>query len=108
MVGFDMRRVRPTLIAALGVALAAGCPRPGPDDSTPPTDSDPPETDEPAPSEPILVYWTIDTLGAYAAQQAGWCGKLRGVLAEYGLTAACYDDVVAPSSWTGESHTRLL
>lgn len=57
---------------------------------------------------PIVVLWTVDTLGATAADHAGWCDAIGAELAAYGLDGACVEGGVAPSSWSPESHTRLL
>jgi hypothetical protein len=56
----------------------------------------------------IVVYWTVDTLGATAAREAGWCNRIGRVLSERGISSTCPDGAVAPGSWTSESHTRLL
>jgi hypothetical protein len=57
---------------------------------------------------PIVVFWTLDTLGAKAAAETGWCERLGTIASAHGLDVACVDGGVPPSSWTGESHTRML
>jgi hypothetical protein len=58
--------------------------------------------------KPIVVYFTADTLGLHAAKEAGYCESISAAAASHGLDAACLDGAIAPSSWTGESHTRTL
>jgi hypothetical protein len=58
--------------------------------------------------DPIVVVFTVDTLGLAMAHDRDWCGDLQGITADYGLDVACLDGGVSPSSWTGEAHTRLL
>jgi hypothetical protein len=60
------------------------------------------------PDEPIVVLWSVDTLGTTAAKQTGWCERIGEILAPYGRDVACPEGAVSPSSWTGEAHTRLL
>jgi hypothetical protein len=64
--------------------------------------SDSPET------APVVVLFTLDTLGMRAAVEAETCARLAAVLEPSGLDVACLEGGVAPSSWTAESHTRLL
>lgn len=54
------------------------------------------------------MYWTLDTLGARAADEAGFCEGIRAILAAHGRDLACVDGGVSPSSWTAPAHTRLL
>ncbi len=54
------------------------------------------------------MYWTLDTLGARAADEAGFCEATRAILAEHGRDLACVEGGVSPSSWTAPAHTRLL
>ena len=62
-----------------------------------------------APRAPsIVVFWTVDTLGAIAAEETGFCGAVGAVAARHGLDTACLDRAVSTASWTGESHTRQL
>lgn len=56
----------------------------------------------------VLVVMTLDTLGAWAAEQTGWCEAVTGVFEAHGLDVACVGGGVAPSSWTAPSHTRML
>lgn len=58
------------------------------------------------PLSPVLVYWTVDTLGATAADATSFCAALQNTVAPYGLDAACVDGGVSPSSWTLESSVR--
>lgn len=62
----------------------------------------------PNPTEDVVVLFSVDTLGATAAEATGWCGALGALLGEYGLDLACLDGGVSPGSWTGEAHTRVL
>ena len=55
-----------------------------------------------------MVWITVDTLGAALAEKVDTCATLGAVVEGYGLDLACMDGAVAPSSWTGESHTRFL
>lgn len=57
---------------------------------------------------PVVVLWSVDTLGATAAAETGWCEALSAQLARYGRDLACVPGGVSPSSWTGEAHTRIL
>lgn len=61
-----------------------------------------------APTSPVVVYFVVDTLGASAAAQTGLCEVVSAVARAHGTDAACVGDAVAPSSWTGESHVRML
>ena len=56
----------------------------------------------------VVVYFSVDTLGQAMANETGWCARLTDLLGEYDLSLACVEGGVAPSSWTGESHTRML
>ena len=56
----------------------------------------------------MVVVWTVDTLGAEAAQDTNWCGRLGEILAAHGRDVACLEGAISPASWTGEAHTRLL
>ena len=58
--------------------------------------------------EPIVLYWTIDTLGMRAANEAGWCTFLEETFADYGRDVACLEGAVPASTWTEESHVRTL
>jgi len=78
-------------------------PKPEGDSTAPPT-----ETGSAGASSPVVVYWTVDTLSAPAAEETGFCGAIGLVAARYGLDVGCLDRAVSTSSWTGESHTRLL
>ena len=60
------------------------------------------------PTSPVVVYFVVDTLGAAAATQTGFCEVVSAVARAHGTDAACVGDAVAPSSWTGESHVRML
>jgi hypothetical protein len=57
---------------------------------------------------PIVVWWTLETLGATAADETAVCAAITEVAAERGLTARCVPGAVAPSTWTLESHVRTL
>jgi hypothetical protein len=76
------------------------------------SDTDTDTADPPPPpileDDTILLYVVADTLGHAAATQGGWCARLQGLLGGYGLDLACIDGGLAPSSWTGESHVRML
>ncbi len=78
-------------------------PAPEVDDSGPVGD-----TDAPSRASPIVVVWTVDTLGTIAATETGFCEALDDVARSRGLDTACLDRGVSTASWTGESHTRLL
>ena len=56
----------------------------------------------------IVVYVIVDTLGELAASDAGYCEMMTGIGARYGIPARCLEGGVVPSSWTLESHLRLL
>ena len=56
----------------------------------------------------MVVFFSIDTLGQTLANQTDLCGDMRGLSAFVGLSTACVEGGIAPSSWTGEAHTRLL
>ncbi|HNH48060.1 MAG TPA: hypothetical protein PKY30_13540 [Myxococcota bacterium] len=56
----------------------------------------------------ITVVITVDTLSQAMANQVGLCAELQALVGDYGLDLACMEGAVAPSSWTGESHTRFL
>jgi hypothetical protein len=60
------------------------------------------------PERPILVYWTIDTLGKRASDEVGYCGFIQERAGAHGVEVACLDGAIPPSSWTGESHLRTL
>lgn len=77
-------------LAAAGLLLGGGCK---------------PRTAE---ERAITVVITVDTLSKAMADQVGMCADLQALVAEYGLDLACMEGAVAPSSWTGESHTRFL
>ena len=89
-------------------------------DSTPPHtgDSRPPDSGDSAdsgeldlweaPDEPIVLFWTIDTLGQFAAEEEDVCGLMQAAFGAYGLDVACRSGGVASSSWTLETHVRLL
>lgn len=62
----------------------------------------------PAPASPVVVYFVVDTLGASAAAETGFCDVVTAVAEAHGTQAACVSDAIAPSSWTGESHVRML
>ncbi len=67
------------------------------------------ESDTPAaPTAPVVVYFVVDTLGASAAAETDFCAVVSSVAGAHGLEAACVSDALAPSSWTGESHVRML
>ena len=66
------------------------------------------ETDVPGDYQGVVVYWTLDTLGARAADEAGFCQAIRDILAEHGRDLACVEGGVSPSSWTAPAHMRLL
>lgn len=68
----------------------------------------PPPTGPTLPDQPIVVFFTTDTLGMAAAKASDWCGHLNSVLGAHGRDVACLEGGVSPSSWTGEAHTRLL
>jgi hypothetical protein len=57
---------------------------------------------------PIVVWWTVDTLGERAAETTDWCDVLDAELGAHGLGVDCLGGAIAPSSWTAESHTRFL
>ena len=61
-----------------------------------------------APDEPIVLLWTIDTLGQLAAEEEDVCGMMQTAFGAYGLDVACRAGGVTGSSWTLETHARLL
>ncbi len=71
------------------LALLAGCARVGDTDA-------------------VVVAFSVDTLGLTMANQTGWCSRVGEIVGDYGLDLACLDAAIAPSSWTAESHTRML
>ena len=93
-----------------------------PDDSgDPPTDSETggdsespddtgqrKDTDPPVETGPIVVYWVIDTAGAYASADAGYCDDMRTLVSGYGLEVDCREGGVSPSSWTLETYLRTM
>lgn len=77
----------------------------------PGTDSGGETGGEPGPvgsGAPIVVWWSIDTLSTPVATASDTCGAIAAVLAPHGLTVGCLDGAIAPSSWTRETHARLL
>lgn len=59
-------------------------------------------------TDAVVVVFSVDTLGLTMANQTGWCERVTTIVGEHGLDLACLDGAVAPSSWTAESHTRVL
>jgi hypothetical protein len=95
----------------------AGCTRPGSDTSpgdsrasdtevTPGT-TDTDLTHAGLPENPIVVFFSLDTLGQAAALDTGYCQRLSAILRPYGRSLACLDGAIAPASWTLESHLRV-
>ncbi len=78
------------LLLGIGALALAGC--------TPPSEEE----------RAIVLVITVDTLSKAMADQVGMCADLQALVGEYGLDLACMEGAVAPSSWTGESHTRFL
>ncbi|GDX80618.1 hypothetical protein LBMAG42_24290 [Deltaproteobacteria bacterium] len=83
-------------ILAFALSFAPGC-APG---------AEPADT-APADPTPIVVFWSLDTLGQRAALDDGMCARLGAVAATHAAELACLEGGVSPSSWTVESHARL-
>lgn len=83
----------------LVAALAIGCDPVAPPDDTADTG--------PVTSAPIVVFWSLDTLGQRAALDDGMCARLGAIVATHAGEIACLEGGVSPSSWTVESHARL-
>lgn len=79
----------------LGLLLLPGCPNPA-------------DQEPGSPMRAITIVITADTLSKAMADHVGLCSELQVLFGEYNLDLACMDGAVAPSSWTGESHTRFL
>lgn len=56
----------------------------------------------------IVVVFVVDTLGKAMADTTDWCGRMTSITGDFGLDVSCLEGAVAPSSWTGESHSRFL
>lgn len=54
------------------------------------------------------MWWTLETLSATDAELADVCGRIQEVATAEGFEATCLPGAVAPSTWTLESHVRLL
>ncbi|MSQ04134.1 MAG: hypothetical protein EXR71_19965 [Myxococcales bacterium] len=99
-VAFDSQRcsVRFGLRFVVLSGLAIGC-----ETEDPPVDS---ADSARAVSAPIVVFWSLDTLGERAALDDGMCERLGVIAAAHGGDFTCLSGGVAPSSWTVESHLR--
>jgi hypothetical protein len=100
---------------AVVIAALAGCHRGDSGLDSPVVDTEVADTDDtdvvdtvPVSDAPIVVFITTDTLGYVAAEQTGWCARVRELAGAHGLDVACPEGAVAPSSWTAEVHSRLL